>query len=226
MVSPNALNIPVPLVIIHILAIRLLPPLIGVWVAASVFSVRMVLATHTTCPLHGVSQTLSPHAWCGGEKVAVDNIINTTFLPSLVPSSHTFLILVVLAITPLVLIYSSSTHDLPSILSPFNFLIDTMLHLCMRPSYLYLCFLPLLVMCKIFPPGLHNCSLLSIGQLCDSGYEVLFTKTHMSVLSKDHWFLQSHHSAATTSSCSIMACPPASTCWLSWMYTASIKLKE
>ena len=46
-------------------------------------------------------------------------------------------------------------------------------------------------------PGLHNCSLLSIGQLCDSGYEVLFTKLHMSVLSDGHCILQGHRSTTT-----------------------------
>ena len=46
-------------------------------------------------------------------------------------------------------------------------------------------------------PGLHNCSLLSIGQLCDSGYEVLFTNTHMSVLSDGQCIIQGNRSAST-----------------------------
>jgi hypothetical protein len=47
-------------------------------------------------------------------------------------------------------------------------------------------------------PGLHNCSLLSIGQLCDSaGYEVLFINRYMSVLSDGQCILQDNRSAAT-----------------------------
>ena len=46
-------------------------------------------------------------------------------------------------------------------------------------------------------PGLQNCSLLSIGQLCDSGYEVKFTSTHMTVLLDDQCILQGHCSAST-----------------------------
>jgi hypothetical protein len=34
-------------------------------------------------------------------------------------------------------------------------------------------------------PALHNCSLLSIGQLCDSGYKVIFETPTMQVLDGD-----------------------------------------
>ena len=45
--------------------------------------------------------------------------------------------------------------------------------------------------------GLHNCSLLSIGQLCDSGYEVTFTRTLMTVFLAGQCILQGHHSEST-----------------------------
>jgi hypothetical protein len=53
MVPPKTLNIPVQLAIIHLLAIRLLPPLIDVCVAASVFSVMLpVLSGHPVVHRH------------------------------------------------------------------------------------------------------------------------------------------------------------------------------
>jgi hypothetical protein len=80
-----------------------------------------------------------------GSKLLSIILLRQTYLPSLVPPSHSLLILVVLAITPL-LIYLSSTNDLPPTLSPFNFLTATMINLHMRPNYLYLCSYLLLVM--------------------------------------------------------------------------------
>jgi hypothetical protein len=128
MVLPKTLTIPVQLAIIQLLAINSMPPLIDVSVAASVFSVMVpVLPGHP------------------GSKLLSIILLTQTYLPSLVPPSHSLLILVVLAITPL-LIYLSSTNDLPPTLSPFNFLTATMLNLHMRPNYLYLCSYLLLVM--------------------------------------------------------------------------------
>ena len=46
-------------------------------------------------------------------------------------------------------------------------------------------------------PGLHNCLLLSIGQLCDAGYDVHFTRTHMHVLIDGCCIIQGHRSTTT-----------------------------
>ena len=46
-------------------------------------------------------------------------------------------------------------------------------------------------------PGLHNCSLLSIGQLCDAGYEVTFDYKHMHVILDGHCVLHGEHSTTT-----------------------------
>ena len=141
MVLPKTLTIPLQLAIIQLLAINSMPPLIDIWVAASIFSVMVpVLPGHPMFHRH-LHHLLDVE----GSKLLSIILLTQTYLPSLVPPSHSLLILVVLAITPL-LIYLSSTNDLPPTLSPFNFLTATMLNLHMRPNYLYLCYYLLLVM--------------------------------------------------------------------------------
>ena len=108
MVSPKTLNIPVQLAIIQLLAIRSLPPLIDVWVAASVFSVMVPVP-----PGHPVFHRNLQHMLdVEGSKLLSIILLTQTYLPSLVPPSHSLLILVVLAIMPL-LLYPSSTDNLP-----------------------------------------------------------------------------------------------------------------
>ena len=46
-------------------------------------------------------------------------------------------------------------------------------------------------------PGLHECSLLSIGQLCDAGYQVIFNRDTMSVLLHGKRVLQGARSLTT-----------------------------
>ena len=46
-------------------------------------------------------------------------------------------------------------------------------------------------------PGLHNCSLLSIGQLCDAGYTVTFDHEQMRIMLENKCVLNGERSPTT-----------------------------